>query len=136
MKPVWLSKVLFLGAFSLAIASCDKDTTTIDNPPSVGGKGGHSWLSVVPLHEGDDIDSCIVYIKYNTLDIPDQYDDSLEVVRVGGRPRAIFTDLKPGNYYIYGRGWDNVRSLAIAGGFPFTIKSENGEDNMELSLFY
>ncbi|RYE26152.1 MAG: hypothetical protein EOP51_01580 [Sphingobacteriales bacterium] len=135
MKSVWLSKVLFIAAVSLAIVSCDKEKTTIENPPVVGGKGGHAWLSVVPRHEKDDVDSAWIYIKYNTLDIPQHYDDSQLVVRVDGRPRAIFTDLKQGDYYIYGRGWDNNRSLNVAGGFPFTIKSEGAKDNMELQLF-
>ena len=135
MKPVWLSKVLFLAAFSLALVSCDKDPVVIEKPPVVGGKGGTAWLSVVAQHYGEDLDSCIVYIKYNTLDIPQQYDDSQLVVKIDGRARAIFTDLKQGNYYIYGKGWDNVRSVPVAGGFPFTIKSEGAKDNMELPLY-
>ncbi len=135
MKFVRLSKMLFLAVFSLAVSSCDKDTTTVDQPPVAGGKGGHSWLSVIPRHENDDIDSCIIYIKYNTLDIPQQYDDSQLVVRVDGRYRVTFTDLKPGNYYLYGKGWDNVRSLPVAGGFPYTIQSDYTKNNMELQLF-
>lgn len=110
-----LAPVLLL----LAAVSCRKD----DNNPEPSGKGGKATLQATPQHHGKNIDSCTIYIKYNTMDAPSngQYDDSAVCVQVGGKPVATFTQLKKGPYYLYGRGWDPSISQNVVGGTPYTI---------------
>src|SRR5437868_1517779 len=75
-------------------------------PVFVGGKGGTGVLLVTPQHHGRNIDSLTVYIKYNSLDASDTYDDSAKCVDLGAQPVATFSNLKRGDYYLYGYGYD------------------------------
>ncbi|MEO6832462.1 MAG: hypothetical protein ABI169_09670 [Chitinophagaceae bacterium] len=110
---------------ALSFAACKSK----DNPtPAIGGKGGNATLNVTPRHHGRQIDTCTIYIKYNSTDAPTngQYDDSLQCVLVGGIPVASFTNLKKGNYYLYGFGWDPTLTPPqhVKGGYAYSIQTE------------
>lgn len=96
------------------------------DPTLVGGKGGYAGLKITPNHDNWNIDSCMVYVKYNTSVVPasGRYDDSVWVVKKDGIPIGTFLNLKPGNYYIFGKGWDLVRSEKVRGGMPFIIPQD------------
>ena len=115
---------LFLG-LCLFLFSCKKDD---DAPPPVGGPGGLATLKATPRHHGRQIDSCTIYIKYNSLNPPldSVYDDSARCVLVNGVPVATFAGLKAGSYYLYGYGWDPQLSPPqhVRGGIPWTITQE------------
>jgi len=104
----------------LAVASCRKDD---NNPSEPSGKGGNATLQATPQHHGKNIDSCTIYIKYNTSDAPadGKYDDSAVCVPISGKPVATFTQLKKGPYYLFGKGWDPSISQGVIGGTPYTI---------------
>jgi hypothetical protein len=104
----------------LAVAACNRK----DEETDVAGKGGNAVLKVVPKHHDDEIDSCKVYIKYNTLDVASSYDDSASVIQVNGAPVATFSGLKKGKYYLYGKGWDASISKEVKGGLPQTIAED------------
>lgn len=109
---------------SLLAFSCKKDK---DTPASedIGGKGGNATLRITPQHHSKNIDSCTVYIKYNTLDKPSgNYDDSARCVLIDSMPVATFTGLKKGKYYLYGKGYDPSIFQTVDGGAPYTISSE------------
>lgn len=138
MKSALLSRyLLLLAAVILVGAGCKKikrteNSVTVttnggETPKSTGGKGGNASFEITPNHNGVDIDSCMVYIKYDASVIPvnNQYDDSTWAVRderdATKPPVATFSSLKPGNYYIYAKGWDIIRSVHVHGGLPFII---------------
>jgi len=74
---------------------------------SGGGKGGTCVVSVSGEHRGTLLDTCKVYIKYNTVDAPANgiYDDSAACMLVDTIPTAIFSGLTTGNYYLLAVGY-------------------------------
>ena len=107
------------------------------NPQPTGGLGGNASLKITPEHDGVNIDSSIVYIKYNASVIPvnGQFDDSAWSVRGEGnetRPIATFSGLKPGSYYVYSKGWDLIRSVHVHGGMRYIVP----EDNQNTTHYY
>jgi len=137
MKFSWFSTVL-IASFSVAIFSCSKDddnnnTTAV----SVAGKGGTTTLHVVPQNNGVNVDSCMVYLKYNTDVVPanlNQYDDSVKCATLDNVPVAAFPNLKKGQYLVYAKGWDIVRSQTVSGSRPYSITSDNTTATLELQL--
>ena len=79
---------------SMAAISCNKndddDVQVATDDPIVAGKGGPATLYVIPQHNEFDIDSCRIYLKYNTGTKPlnGAYDDSADVEMINGRPTA------------------------------------------------
>lgn len=121
-------KMMFAGILIAGISSCDREDPT-PVKEDIGGKGGNAVINAIPRHHGNNIDSCTIYIKYNTLDKPNpvfnasQYDDSVKCVKVNNNPTATFTGLKKGKYFLYGVGWD-PQGFAVEAGKPVTITAE------------
>ena len=91
------------------------------------GLGGNAKLKIAAKHHGITIDSCTISIKFNSLDAPSNgmYDLTQKVSKgVTGESFTIFEGLKPGDYYVYGLGWDPSISNNVKGGIPYTIKDE------------
>ncbi|MCW3123680.1 MAG: hypothetical protein JWQ38_3172 [Flavipsychrobacter sp.] len=106
----------------LVVVGCKKPQQTT----SIGGKGGTNTIAVTPEHHGEFVDTCTVYIKYNTLDAPADgiYDDSAACVQVDTIPVATFTGLKQGNYYLFGKGIHATYTPPnVKGGLPCTISN-------------
>jgi len=128
MKSTWYNTSILLLLLSVALFACkDKGKNTVVTPPAIGGKGGLATMRVVVQHNGVNVDSGKVYIKYNTLTPPanNRYDDSGAIFMVDGTPMAIFTELTQGDYFIYGHGWDIIGSATVAGTRPYTITAPN-----------
>ncbi len=106
-----------------------------DKDPDVGGIGGSATLKVTPKHHNKQIDSCKVYIKYNTLDAPAGaiYDDSAKCVLISGVPVATFSGLKNGPYYLYAFGYDPDVVQNVKGGTPYTITSQT-EQSFDIAV--
>ena len=125
----FFNKIFWLAAFIiLLISSCKKK-----EEPCIGGPDGnvlvkvylqHSTHAVVNLKNYRDT----VYIKYNVKEFPgfdlSKYDASF----VGDWPGDYVNipNLKCGNYFIYGVGWENVHGYRVAGGIPLTIDIKEG----------
>lgn len=123
--------LLFATTLIVAATGCKrKDDDKTPEEPS--GKGGKAVIKATPLHHAELIDSCTIYIKYNTLDLPadGKYDDSAKCVPEGTAPNikpvASFTQLKKGRYYLFGRGWDPAISQAVEGGVGYTVQDTIG----------
>jgi len=52
------------------------------------------------------------------------YDDSVQTTMQNGIPTAVFTQLKKGNYYLYGTGFDTSVMQNVKGGIPYIIENE------------
>lgn len=98
--------------------SCKRKTT--------GGIGGNATLKIFPKHHNLPIDSCTIYIKFNSSELPanGNYDMEEKVIKVGNESYATLSGLKKGYYYIYGYGWDPSISENVKGGIPYRIKEE------------
>lgn len=114
---------LLLTAGSLALISCSRKES------GTAGKGGNASLSCSPSHHGafKNIINAKVYIKYNTLDLPKNFDDSLQCSIRDNKATATFSGLKKGDYYLYARGTDTTIGSIVEGGRPFTISEESAQ---------
>lgn len=110
-----LFSLVYILLFSI---SCKRKAT--------GGLGGNATLKVYAKHHNLSIDSCTIYIKFNSSELPanGEYDMEEKVVKVGNESYATLNGLKKGYYYIYGYGWDPSISEYVKGGIPYRIKEE------------
>jgi hypothetical protein len=135
MKPIWF--VVLSIAFAVGLYSCSKGRSYPYEPPKgpQAGKGGLITLNVIPNHKGINIDSGTILIKYNALNYPDStYDDSLMIKPQNGTNSVQFHALKPGNYFIFGYGWNNITSEQIWGSTPVIINDSNTYYTVELLM--
>ena len=130
MKPRFFYLTAIIAV--LSIAACKKREEPVTTTTDVAGKGGSATIKATPKHHIKYIDSCTVYIKYNTLDLPSgvfsasQYDDSVVCVKINDSVSVgTFTSLKKGKYFLYGKGWDKKGPYAVAGGLPLTITADS-----------
>lgn len=115
-----IAGVLILGTLA---TGCVRETEVKQpDPKPDAGKGGQTTLRVTPQHHLKNVDSCVIYVKYNTRTMPSNmiFDDSMVVAQQDGRPVANF-QLKKGDYYFYGMGWDYDIAEVVTGGAPFTV---------------
>lgn len=143
MKSALFSRIMMpLAAVCLLAVGCSKikhaqnyTTTNVETPPSAG-KGGDAIIKLSVNHDNITIDSGTVYIKYNSPVVPKNanYDDSMLIMDIKGAEMVMFEDLKPGDYYIFCRGWDIIRSEKVKGGLPFTILEKNAHTTHQFIL--
>ncbi|MBL7682529.1 MAG: hypothetical protein JNK00_04130 [Flavipsychrobacter sp.] len=127
MKSAWFGKALLLSTVVVSLYACkDKTQSTTLEPAMKAGKGGMATMRVVAENSGINVDSGMVYIKYNTSVTPvdGKYDDSAKIKYVDNTAMAIFTELKTGNYFFAAKGWDIIRSQTVYGTRPYTIQTE------------
>ncbi len=117
--------IVILASCLVTVDSCKKPEKV---EPSGSGKGGSATIAVTPVHHGEYVDTCTVYIKYNTSDAPIDgvYDDSVVCALVDTIPVAVFTGLKKGDYYLFARGFHAVYVPPyVKGGVPCKISTES-----------
>lgn len=110
--------------FTMMATSCREDDPVTPKP--IGGKGGNATFLITPKHHSKNIDSCTVYIKYNTITNPGKgnFDDSAKCIMTNGVPVATFAGLKAGDYYLFGMGYDPGILDVVEGGRIFSISEE------------
>jgi hypothetical protein len=113
-------KYLFIPAIALLLASCERQSTPI------GGKGGKATLRVSMGHDEELSKDGTIYIKYNSDDMPANkaFDDSAVIKTGEGKPAAVFSELKAGKYFLFGKGYDPNHADEIKGGAKYTITKE------------
>jgi hypothetical protein len=87
------------------------------------GLGGNASINGTVFHHEKAIPGCTVYIKFNTSDFPGEspgdYDAS---VMADSKGEYAFPKLYPGDYYLYGIGYDNSIMEIVKGGIPVKLK--------------
>jgi hypothetical protein len=121
MKPVLKLGVLCL-TFVISATACRKND---DDDNNNAGKGGSARLVATLAHHNitKNITNAKVFIKYNTSDAPGNgvYDDSADCMYINTVATAIFDSMKPGNYYLYGRGYDTSIAQTVLGGIKYDV---------------
>src|SRR6185312_9044122 len=123
MKTRIIPVLLFFAFGLLPAESCKKPATPVT---TIGGKGGNCTVTVTPEHHGLFVDTCTIYIKYNSLNVPANgiYDDSMLCVMSDTIPIAVFAGLKLGDYYLFARGYHALYVPPyVKGGVPCTLSS-------------
>ena len=117
--------ILFITSF-LFIDGCKKPASCVS---SGGGISGTGTLSVTPTHLNLYVDSCKIFIKYGTLDAPDNgvYDDSQWCYLPPNDtvPVAVFNNLQPGLYYLYAKGYHPIYQAYVLGAVNYTMCNEH-----------
>jgi hypothetical protein len=117
----------------LAAWGCGKsDSGTVIAPINAGrGDSGRATIFVIPKHNGVNLDTATVYIKYNAQNAPaGAYDDSAKCVPNAGNPTAKFDSLRVGTYYLYCQGMytDTTgginKFVYLSGATSYTIRSQ------------
>jgi hypothetical protein len=108
-KSTVLISVLIL---LFAVMSCRKE-----------GTGGKSSVSGNVKHHERLIPNAVVYIKYGAKSFPgtdvSEYDAS---VTADANAHYEFKDLRKGDYYLYGTGYDNMGGHTVTGGIGIELK--------------
>jgi hypothetical protein len=119
MKPfLKLNKLFFASICLIALTtlySCKKE-----------GTGGKSTVSGTVKHHSNPIPNAIVYIKYGATEFPGNdvsvYDNH---VTADANAYYEFKDLRKGDYYLYGVGYDPNIFEAVKGGIGIQLKRNN-----------
>jgi hypothetical protein len=128
MKFVWFNQTILLAVFVLAMTACkkrgDQYVPVPDNTHA--GKGGNATFKITAQHAGVDIDSCEVFLKYNSSIPPNgPYDDSAWCTISDQKPPVVtFPGLRKGDYFIYIKGWDLFKSQTVYGSRFYTITTD------------
>ena len=105
---------LFLVPYSLFLSSCHKE-----------GPGGKATIKGAVKHHSQLIPGAVVYIKYGAKESPGTnvtyYDGS---VTTDANANYSFADLRKGNYFLFGVGFDSSITQTVTGGIPVEVKSK------------
>ena len=117
-----ISSILFLFSISAFICACNKE-----------GIGGTTTVATIVKHHEKIIPGATVYVKYGVKEFPGEdvskYDNSLVVDKNG---HVHFEDLKKGNYYFYGVGYDSSIMMIVKGGTPIDITRKQKNQHVDL----
>jgi len=112
MKSNFKIRYVSLILLSLLFYSCHKE-----------GIGGKSSLDGTVYHHSKPIPNAIVYIKYGATDFPgtnvSSYDDH---TTADASAKYQFDNLRKGNYYLYGVGYDDAIFATVSGGVAIKLK--------------
>lgn len=110
-----MRKLLSLTVISMLLfVSCGKE-----------GPGGKAAINGMVKHHSTPIPGAVVYIKYGVTESPGTdityYDAS---VTADAHAHYEFPDLKRGDYFLFGVGFDSTIAQPVYGGIPVEIKSK------------
>ncbi len=99
------------------------------------GLGGEAEIHIDAKHHSVLIPYTTVYIKYDAKDFPgddlSKYDAS---ITTDAMAHGHFHDLKKGNYYIYGVGFDSTINQAVTGGMKVKISKKDEMVDVTLQI--
>jgi len=101
------------------------------------GIGGQNTVSCTPQHHGRNIKDCIIYVKFNTQNLPGtspyDYDASFRTNPPDSFTVKVF-GLQEGQYYFYCMGFDSLIMLPVSGGLPLTVSTSSGTTNLNVPI--
>lgn len=120
-----MKKLLLISVISmLLILSCKKNDT-----------GGSATITITSTHHGKKIPLTNVYIKYGAREFPGQDVSSYDAVQTSNlEGKATFEDLRYGDYFFYGVGYDSAIQAPVMGGIGLSIKWKERKNKIELEL--
>lgn len=109
-----MKKIIFI-SFVTAFVACGKE-----------GSGGKASIHGYAKHHALSIPGTTIYIKYGAKESPGTnpslYDAS---VKADSKAYYEFVNLKRGDYYLYGVGYDSTIAAPVIGGIPVQIEKSN-----------
>ena len=121
--------VCCVSLITILLVSCKKDD-------SVKIAHGNITLKVLVKHHDWTIHYLNVYLVSNTTEWPGTdstlYDSMTQTSQNG---RCEFTNLYPGNYYLYASGYDPVVNTNVIGYMPVQITSGLTDNTKDVTLY-
>ena len=128
--------LLFFGLSVCLFLSCKKA-----EEKCVGGPGGNLTVKVYLQHAEHAVVNLknyrdTVYIKYNVKEYPGSDPSDYDATLIGEWPGdyVAIPNLKCGNYFLYGAGYESVHGYRVAGGIPFTTDKKEGEVSVTIPV--
>jgi len=94
------------------------------------GLGGKSSIKGYVTHHSFPIPNSVIYIKYGAIDFPgpnpSNYDAS---VTANAKAYYEFNNLRKGNYYLYGVGYDSSKAVIVVGGVAVKLRNKENRKN-------
>jgi hypothetical protein len=119
-----MKKIIYSLLLYSALISCGKE-----------GLGGKATIKGTVKHHSTPIPKAVVYIRYGTKDFPGSnvthYDAS---VTANANAEYEFTNLKKGDYYLFGVGFDSSIVKNVVGGIPIEIKNKTETVSMDVPV--
>ncbi len=110
------------GVFAIIFISCKKDG--IRNPDGTVVVQGNITLSVHNYHHSWAVPYVHVYLKKNAVEFPGRDSTKYEYsVQADSDGNAVFTNLYPGNYYLYATGNDYYFGAWVRGQSAVVLNS-------------
>ncbi len=129
--------IQFIFALSILLSVACKKTAD----KCVGGSGGNVTLKVYLQHAEHGVVNLknyrdTVYIKYNVKEFPGTDLSVYDAVIIGEWPGDYVSvlNLKCGDYFLYGTGYESVHGYRVAGGIPFTTDRKEGEVSLTIPV--
>jgi len=134
MKIIFSKTVLIASCLLFLVCSCRK------NNPSPGTNAtvpGDLQLNVQVLHHSWEVGFIDVYLKRNATTFPGKDSSLYDLhVKADGHGLAVFTQLYPGNYYVYASGFDVSVANMVLGYAPVSLNSATLHDQQaDLTLY-
>lgn len=109
---------------ALLIISCKKNNT-----------GGAAIVTITATHHGKKIPLTNVYIKYGAKEFPGMDVNSYSAVQVSNlEAKTSFENLRQGDYYFYGVGYDSAIQALVRGGIGVSIKWKERKNKIDMEL--
>jgi hypothetical protein len=116
----------FFNLSKIVIASICLIATTTFYSCKKEGTGGKSSANGYVKHHSNTIPNAVVYIKYGATEFPGTdlsvYDNH---VTTDANAHYEFKELRKGNYFLYGVGYDKNISREVKGGIGIQLKRNN-----------
>lgn len=111
----------------LLATGCNKKDEIIHT----AGKGGKATVRVKPVNQIRLIDSCVVYVTYNSNEAGTANDSVVQRLN-NNEAVATFPQLRFGNYYFDVHAWDAVAQKKLRGGIGYVVSPEDSSVNLEI----
>ncbi|MCB9232061.1 MAG: hypothetical protein H6581_10380 [Bacteroidia bacterium] len=118
-----ITLLMMFAVFGLAaLSGCGKE-----------GFGGNAQVTGLVRHHSKAIPNATVYIKFDATESPGTdaalYDASVEADEFGA---YTVSELKRGDYFFFGSGYDSTISLPVVGGIPVHI--DGNKDQLTINV--
>ena len=109
----------------LFLSNCKKNNT-----------GGTATVILTPKHHDDVIFGTTVYVKFNATELPTNptSDYDLKIMVDSMQSVVTISDLRYGDYYFYGEGYDPAIKLPVKGGIGLSIKWSDRKEEIRSDL--
>jgi hypothetical protein len=124
-------KIFIAGVILLSIAtSCNKP-----------GTGGNATLVVFLQHHGRTIINHVgypdtVFVKFNVKELPGLHAGDYDTYFIGntGEDHVHCPELKAGQYYLFGVGYDSTGLYRVVGGMSYKLKYKDRKSEIDINL--